>query len=609
MREIFLLLAAVAALCVAPAHAQSYELDETEPRIERSLAAMREGQAAGEAGDEELAERRFREALALRTAALGPLHWATGNASLQLALVLDRSERTEEGFAAFEAAIAAYRASRPELLATSLDDYAHALESASRYEEAERLRRESLQALAFSDFTEAEREELAVEWSLRLGTILRWQGRHAEAIPLLEAYLARVDTGSEEDGYRLAVTLFDLAYALAGTGEAERATALYGRIIDTYRARGDLGDGLLVASLLNQTNLHDNAGRFEAAIVTMQQRVDYRLQLGDDPAEIAMDMMRVADLNSRIGRADRAEALLRQALAQYEAVAPPLRLQRLGELVKWAYDAGLPALAEDIARARLELADRSTSLAQRADALTALANLFLDLGRPDEAAPLIARADAILTGSEADLALQRGVVQYVRGRSLTLADPPQAEIALLAAIREFSGLEGWLKANEAVSQGLLGRIYLLQQRHAEALARFENCAALFRQHAPGYRGDIVMCETGGAEALAGTGEVDAAIARFLPMLPLMRRELSDRSPVMIDRLGALGEIYGLRASSARTARHWFRDAGRRIATLTERQATDLEASRLARRFSRIYRNLVATDWQLAQQASNTAAND
>ena len=215
MREIFLLLAAVAALCVAPAHAQSYELDETEPRIERSLAAMREGQAAGEAGDEELAERRFREALALRTAALGPLHWATGNASLQLALVLDRSERTEEGFAAFEAAIAAYRASRPELLATSLDDYAHALESASRYEEAERLRRESLQALAFSDFTEAEREELAVEWSLRLGTILRWQGRHAEAIPLLEAYLARVDTGSEEDGYRLAVTLFDLAYALA----------------------------------------------------------------------------------------------------------------------------------------------------------------------------------------------------------------------------------------------------------------------------------------------------------------------------------------------------------------------------------------------------------
>ena len=74
-------------------------------------------------------------------------------------------------------------------------------------------------------------------------------------------------------------------------------------------------------------------------------------------------------------------------------------------------------------------------------------------------------------------------------------------------------------------------------------------------------------------------------------------------------LGALGEIYGLRASSARTARHWFRDAGRRIATLTERQATDLEASRLARRFSRIYRNLVATDWQLAQQASNTAAND
>lgn len=586
------------------AAAQSYELNSNDPQIARSLAAMEEGAAADEADDLALAERKYREALEIRVAVLGPLHWASGNAHLQLALVLDRTDRTDEAMEAFESAIAAYRASRPELLATSLDDYSRALEGARRYPEAEAARRQSLEALGYSDFTPTDREELQVDWEMRLGTILRWQGKHADAAPLLKAYLDRFDSGSDEDAYEYSETLFDLAYALAETDRPDEATALYQRVIEAYRKRGDLNEGILVASLLNQTNLLENAGELEAAIGLMEERIGYCMQLADNPAEIAMDIMRLANLHNRSGRLDLAEAQLRRALGQYETVDPPLRLRRLSELVKWAYDVGLPALAEDIARARLELASQVGDLAQRADALTALANLFLDLGRPADAAPLIGRAETILADTDPSLALQRGVMHFVRGRGLATSDPDRAETALLAAIAEFSGLEGGLKANEAVSRGLLARIYLSQARHAEALESFDACTALFRQYAPGYRGDIVLCQTGGAEALAGMGDVDAAIARFLFVLPLMQSELSDRSPVLIDRLGVLGDFYAMRAASIPQARHWYRDAARRIQALTARQATDVEASRFAKRFGRVYQSLVAADWRLAQAGTD-----
>ena len=605
MRAIVFILAAWVTVIANPGRAQSYELDESDPRVARSLAAMQEGQAATAAGDQALAEQRFREALSLRSDALGKDHWATGNAALQLALVQYWTGAKEAGFANFEAALTAYRETRPELAATALDEYALALENDRRFGRAEEMRRAAIEALSYSDFSERDREELLDQWRMRLGTILRWQGRNAEAIALLQAYVDAQDGGTPESARSLAVPLFDLASARRDAADEATALAIFERLVTALEGDEHDPSDIYYPALQNVASILARQGRHDESIAMLLRKQAHIVAARPGSLAEAEAAITLAKGYYLASRSDEIWPALDRAFSILAKEDPARFHEELLEWAKVAFEEGRTDVSEDYVRRAVEAALRTDDEVLIALAYQRLGWMFARFGRIEQAASY---AEAVLRKLDE---LPPGV-DVLRANTYSLVatialarDDPDAEASIRRALDLFERLEKdkFSKANTAVTLDLLGRYLQHAGRDAEAADAFARCAALFGETAGMYEANLARCRFAEGRALVAAGRAEGE-AKMLAGLAAARPAFGERSPTLIGLIGALGASYLELNGRQRESRHWLKEAGARAVALTRRGATE-EPRAFAEQFSDIYKKLVRADWELySEQASN-----
>jgi eukaryotic-like serine/threonine-protein kinase len=228
-------------------------------------------------GDSVRAEEYFLRALQLREAALGNTHPTT--ASLRRA-------------------------------------YAHLLERAGRFREAEVAYDETLAALR--ENFEGDHPLIAVTLA-GVGGVLRKRGAYDRALPILVEALEITQRLHGPESVEVAATLISLAHVHHGLGELEQAQSLHERALHIMRDRHDGAHDDVAVALNNLANVVFARGRAEEAEPYFREALAIRTGVfGDDHPSIASSLEGLAQVALSRGRVDEAIEHARRAVALWE---------------------------------------------------------------------------------------------------------------------------------------------------------------------------------------------------------------------------------------------------------------------------------------------------
>jgi CHAT domain-containing protein/tetratricopeptide (TPR) repeat protein len=328
------------------------------------------------------AEKRFREALDIRTAVFGAEHWKVTDARLKVerAQLLARlSPQDRQDLRAADAA----------------DSQRYALERAGKYSAAiapaEKCRDIRLRILGAADRDSA--------WAVdRLATMHQYSGDLARAVPLfLQALeIRKAALGEKHPGY--ASSLNNLAELYRAMGDYARAEPLYRQALDIDKAALGEKHPDYATDLNNLASLYDSMGDYARAEPLYRQALEIKKgALGDKHPSYATSLNNLAELYRSMGDYARAEPLYRQALEIKKAALGdkhPSYASGLNNLAMLYDSMGDYAQAEPLYRQALEikkgaLGDKHPSYAT---SLNNLAELYRSMGDYARAEPLYRQA-------------------------------------------------------------------------------------------------------------------------------------------------------------------------------------------------------------------------
>lgn len=232
------------------------------------------------------------------------------------------------------------------------------------------------------------------------GNALFNQGRLAEAERILLQSASEFTRAFGETHEKTAVVktlLAKICYLAGRYAEAER---LWSAAASVHRARLAPAHPDRIGTELALCKLYAMQRRFEQAEALLGSVSDAASQLGDHPY-VAETLMTAASLHRMMGSAERAEPLLRKALAMQErstGIASPATAEVLLDLSSLLVEEGKPAMAEQEAKRALEIFHRTDGADSEAVSRseTRLATALARQGRYKEAQPLFEHALSIL---------------------------------------------------------------------------------------------------------------------------------------------------------------------------------------------------------------------
>jgi CHAT domain-containing protein len=270
------------------------------------------------------AEPLYREALALRQAALPAGHPDIATSLVNLGNFLEITGRYAEAEPLLREALAQRQAALPAGhadIATSLHSLATLLATTGRYAEAEPLYREAL--AQYQAALPAGHADIATSLH-SLATLLATTGRYAEAEPLYREALAQYQAALPAGHATIAASLNNLAFLLATTGRYAEAEPLYREALALLQAALPAGHADIATSLNNLADLLATTGRYAEAEPLLREALALlQAALPAGHATIAASLNNLAALLNTTGRYAEAEPLLREALSIAEAAGEP----------------------------------------------------------------------------------------------------------------------------------------------------------------------------------------------------------------------------------------------------------------------------------------------
>ena len=238
-----------------------------------------------------------------------------------------------------------------------------------------------------------------------LGTALRIRGQYREAERTFKQALASGKAVFGRTSLEAAELYNDLGMTFRYLGRFDNAEAAYGRAQLILEALPDVASEDLAALFHNLGGLAHARGDFEAAEPLSRRAVDIRSRsIGSRAPAVMLDRIAHAAILAGLGRADEAEATLRDLLPDLESAFEPdhpevaVALNNLAAILQARGE-----LAESETLYRRVIAIKSARLGANSPALAVpfnnLGTNLRDQGRTDEAAALYARAAELLAGS------------------------------------------------------------------------------------------------------------------------------------------------------------------------------------------------------------------
>jgi len=393
-------------------------LDEAEPLLVGAEAVARRlhGPASAETaqalhdladlrwnqGEYEASEPLYRQALKLRRGLWGEEHPATAESVGDLAILLTDMGEYDAAVPLHREAIRLRRAMHAEPnpdLAATLNNFGHCQRLLGAFQEAEALFREAVAIHRQGD--PGPNMDLAAAIN-NLGLTLSDQARYEEAEPLLREALAMHRQLLGEDHALTATNLNNLAAVLDNRGDFASAEPLYRQALAAHR--GALGPEHpdLAMYLINLGALYHQRGAFASAEPLYREALALnRANFPDGHLMTATNLNNLGLLVQSRGDVSEGGRLLADALAmRLELLGPdhPEIPQSRHNLALNRHRRGDLAAAEALFREALRgyaatLGEDSPAFA---NCQAALANLLIDMDRPDEAEPLARAAHGAL---------------------------------------------------------------------------------------------------------------------------------------------------------------------------------------------------------------------
>jgi tetratricopeptide (TPR) repeat protein len=332
---------------------------------------------------------------------LGPRSTEYAEALLRLAGATSVANRTEQSVPMFNEALdllAQTLGPRSIRLARHRYEAAMAFGSQRREQEAETQLRAALQTLV--DAAGPSHPMTAVV-QMNLGRHLSIQGRSVEARPLLESAAKTLQSRTDVDPQHAADAFTFLGEALLDDGRVGEAGAPLEQGLKRYETGRGVAS-VTVAQTIYARYLLDSGRYDEAEKMLMKAREQRATLMGPDhPA--------VASLTNRIGLVYFASGRLDQAVSTFRAVqesqmnreevfGSPRHLAAMNlaqiDLERGRFDAALPVIQQGV-RLFEALPANQRNKATELSLRLRMARALIGLGRVDEAAPLVTRAEEL----------------------------------------------------------------------------------------------------------------------------------------------------------------------------------------------------------------------
>lgn len=586
-------------LAATPTLAQETEFDQTDPAIARSLDAYREANEAWEAEDVEKAEGLAREALTIRTRALGPTHRLTGHALVLLASLLSAQGKHEEAAATSTDAVAVRRLD-PELvyLADALRVRSDILLKAGHVDEAETAVRESI-GIAERDGEEGE----FLAWlRIDLASLLLDKQRYAEARELLERSLEQLDTGSAERDLELRYALFRYAVATSDGGDDTAAIPIYHRVAEIEEnsfgpMSPDVADTLFyLGKIYSQLGRHDDA-------ISIFRRI-LQIREANDPTMIETETVEALSwLGHAMLIAERpsdAVPFLKRALNARRTLLPPGAQKLYGDALLYStalWQSDQIEAATNIMRETLQFAESTGQWMNAANSANRLARLLVDQLDWQQAETFARYALILNDRAESSSPVTRAAALITLGNIFTETGNPDAITFFEEALTIFeSTKEGGDFNLDAMSN--LGK-YLSEHGTplvAEPLLR--RGVALYEKFDEDAL-DTNIARLWLANLLASIGSFDEAATLYSRSGGYISHLLGTSHPTAIDARAQRARFELFDRMDLPRARALYAKLVRDMAERTARSSTDPQAERFLRAFAPTFKLSVRANWELA----------
>ncbi|HEY0137495.1 MAG TPA: tetratricopeptide repeat-containing protein kinase family protein, partial [Nannocystis sp.] len=399
------------------------------------------------------AERLAGEALALATSeGLGRVE--AQSLIMQGTIARNRShfDRAEQIFT--RAAALAEELGADELRALAWGELGMVLGLQRRIGEAERLLRHDERVLDRFGASRLERARLRE----RLGMVLAMDGRSEEAIDLLSASLADAEALLGERSSGLVSTLNARGTMHDQRGDTDAALADYARALAICEAHVGPDHPDIAGILGNMAILEQNRKRYTPAREHFERALAIqRRSLGDGHPSTGWTHMNLGSLllvsgvpAAAVEQFEKALVVQREAGVGDADLADLLYNLGLAHHMSGAYEQAFVSFSD--ALVRCERAHGSDDVAV-ADPLLGVGGALVELGRLDEARPLLERAHKLRTrdgATHADLgelrfALARALAPVDRDRALVLATQARSDYSGSGETDIVSTIDTWLK--------------------------------------------------------------------------------------------------------------------------------------------------------------------
>ncbi len=206
-------------------------------------------------------------------------------------------------------------AGQPRVLAEVLSTLGFTYYQLSLYAEAEPLLR---RALALYEQQLGPGSVPAAMARLRLGALLNWDSRSAEALKELEQVVAQLRRHQPRARAELAEALAELGSARMVAGDYDRAQPALEEAVTLCRRIGPTADPTLASVLGDLSTLLGNLGRREESMARNEEAIALNRRLPESRMNLATALSNQADWDLRLDRFDRALAAAYESLSLRE---------------------------------------------------------------------------------------------------------------------------------------------------------------------------------------------------------------------------------------------------------------------------------------------------
>lgn len=367
----------------------------------------------------------------------------------------------------------------------------------------------------------------------RFGAVLKSLNRPAEAETHLRRALAIRESNPDTAPVEFAFALDALANVVADLDRLEEAETLHRRSLDALEKELGVADAKTLAARARLADLLVVAKRFDEAEALLRASLEaVRADAKPDSFDVRYEVMALANLLASQGRHDESDALIAPYLAEIDAATTPeAESELLGTMVRIGRHlrkSDRPDRAEPLLRRALAIRERAgPDHREVASSLYELAGLLGYTSRADEALPIYRRALEI---QESEDGPDDGMTLTIRADLgsllLTEARLEEAERVLRAGIPrptpEGTPPPGWTERTRLPgaihAQADLAIALLQTGRREEGEREAERALELIRERDPKERSAALQTRRG--RLLRETGRADEAVTALRRALEL-----------------------------------------------------------------------------------------